>query len=109
MKTWISYNWLKVLAIGFVFGAYYLAVSVVTVPFAYYQFMNWIVVGASLVTALQASKQGKMFLMWVFVLVAVVFNPVAPMYFRADVWPIVDAVAGALFVISFIFLRAKNS
>jgi FtsH-binding integral membrane protein len=104
--TWIQYNWLKLLAIAFLVGALQ---QFYAFPFAYYQFMNWIVVGASLVTAQQANVQNKMFAVWLFLLVAVTFNPIAPMYFRADVWQVTDLVAIALFIISFIFVRQKKA
>ena len=97
MKTWITYNWLKLLAIAFVLGAVYLAYAVIAVPFAFYQFMNWIVLGASIVTAV-----------WLFLLVGVTFNPVAPMYFNALVWNIADLVVATLFILSFVFLRSKK-
>lgn len=96
MNTWIINNWLKVLAIIALTGA-----VLGNFPFVYYQLMNWIVVGASIVTALQASRKNNLSIMWLFLLVAVVFNPVAPLYLAQDVWIIVDVVAGALFVLAF--------
>ena len=109
MKNWIIYNWLRLLAVGFLGGAYWLAISETAVPFAYYQYMNWIVLGASLVTAEQANVQNKMFHIWLFLLVAVTFNPVAPMYFRADIWQLTDLVVALIFLISLFSLRSKNS
>lgn len=106
MKTWIQFNWLKLLAVAFMAGALQ---SMYVLPFAYFQFMNWVVLGASLVTAQQANHQNKMFMVWLFILVGVVFNPVAPMYFTTQVWQISDLVAIALFAISFIFLTPKKS
>ncbi len=102
--TWLEQNWLKVLAIGMVLGALF------SVPyFAYYQLMNWVVVGAAVVTAWQALRQGSEWLMWVFIVVAVVFNPLAPLYFRADVWQIADIVAALLFTASFFLIRTRKS
>ncbi len=103
---WIKYNWLKLLAIALVIGALQ---QMYAFPFAYYQLMNWVVLGAALVTAQQANHQNKMFLVWLFILVGVIFNPVAPLYFRADVWQLADLVAIALFVLSFIFLQPKKA
>ncbi|MBI2612869.1 hypothetical protein HYW59_03630 [Candidatus Kaiserbacteria bacterium] len=100
MNQWIQDNWLKVLAILFALGA------LAPVPyFAYYQMMNWIVVGAALTTAWQAYKQKNNWLLWLFILVAVIFNPIAPLYFSADIWRIADIVAAILFIISFFILK----
>lgn len=103
MQEWLRDNWLKIVAILFVLGA------LAPVPyFAYYQLMNWVVVGAALMTAWQAYKQNSVWIVWLFVLVAVVFNPVAPLYFRADVWQAADITVAALFVISFFLVKPKS-
>jgi hypothetical protein len=103
MNTWISENWLKVVAIALALGA------LAPIPyFAYYQLMNWAVVGAAIVTAWQAYKRGNEWLAWLFVVVAVVFNPIAPLYFRADVWQVADVIVAVLFLLSFYFLRPQR-
>jgi hypothetical protein len=97
---WIQFNWLKVVAIIMVSAA------VLPIPyFVYYQMMNWIVVGAAILTALQASTVRCGFVFWTFMLVAVVFNPLAPLHLRADVWQIADIVAALIFLISFFVVR----
>ncbi len=86
-----------------------LAGAVVSVPyFAYYQLMNWAVVGAAAVTAWQAYKQNKEWVAWVMALVAAVFNPIAPLYLRADVWLAVDIAAMLIFALSFILIRSRR-
>jgi FtsH-binding integral membrane protein len=107
--TWISFNWLKLLAIVFLLGAYYLAINNVGFPFAYYQYLNWVVLGASLVLAQQANYEHKMVVVWLSLLVAVTFNPITPMYFRNDIWVILDLVVAALFIISFFFVTPKSN
>ena len=103
MNQWIQDNWLKLLAIALALGA------LAPIPYyAYFQLMNWVVVGAALMTAAQAYKQNKLWLVWLFVLVAVVFNPVAPLYLAADMWRVADMVVAALFVISFFLVKPKN-
>ena len=103
MKNFFTNHWLKLLAIVMLLGALY------TFPFVYYQLMNWVVVGASLVTVQQAYQRNITPLGWLFALVAVVFNPLAPLYLRADVWNIVDIVAAVLFIISFFFIVGKKT
>ena len=92
---WLMNNWLKLLAIAALAGAIW-----GNFPFAYYQLMNWIVVGASIVTSMQASNKNRVPVMWLFILVAVVFNPIAPLYLDQSVWRIVDMVAGGIFAIA---------
>lgn len=95
MKQWFSMNWLKLLAIAALLGTFG------TFPYAYYQLMNWVVVGAALVTAMHAHAKNKAFLMWLFIFVAVVFNPIAPIYLSTQVWQWSDLVVIALFLFSF--------
>jgi hypothetical protein len=101
--TWIQNNWLTVLAVALLAGSIY------PIPyFAYYQLMNWVVVGAALTVAWQAYKTNKTFIMWLFVFIAVVFNPIAPLHLRTDVWHIADVLAILLFVASFFLIEAKK-
>ncbi|MBL8031747.1 MAG: hypothetical protein JNK33_05500 [Candidatus Doudnabacteria bacterium] len=102
MNTFLSNHWLKLLAVVLLLGA------LGSFPFVYYQLMNWVVVGASLVTVQQAYQRNMTALGWVFALVAVVFNPLAPLYLRADVWQVADLTAAALFAVSFFLITSKK-
>ncbi|MDQ3015044.1 MAG: hypothetical protein M3Q73_04215 [bacterium] len=95
MKTWFADNWIKVVAIALLIGALNTAF-----PFVYFQVMNWVVVIAAVITVRQELVRRNTFLAWVFVAVAVLFNPIAPLYLRQDIWQIADLVGAALFLIS---------
>ena len=95
MKNWLSNHWLKIIAIIMLVGA-----LAYTFPYVYYQFMNWVVVGASLVTVQQALTKDRIATAWVYIFLAVVFNPIAPFSLRADVWQIADLAAIVLFLIA---------
>jgi hypothetical protein len=100
---WIKNNWLSVLASALLVGALFSIEF-----FVYYQLMNWIVVGASIMVAIRAKQSNKEWLMWVFAFVAVVFNPLAPLYLRTDVWQIVDIVAVLMFIVTFFLFRTQT-
>jgi hypothetical protein len=102
MHAWLKENWLKTLAIVTALGA----ILPITLPFAYFQIMNWIVVIAALTTAWAARKEKNDVLAWVFVFVAVIFNPLAPLYFTPVMWQIADMIVALLFIATF-FLK-KN-
>jgi FtsH-binding integral membrane protein len=101
MNKWLSNNWLRVLAIIMIAGAF------LSFPFAYYQLMNWVVAIAALMTAKQAREGGNTFWIWLFAFVAVVFNPITPLYFRTDVWQIADIIAIVIFAVSFYTVRRR--
>ena len=105
MKTWINYNWLKLLAVAMTSGALAAAYYSKEYPYAYYQFMNWAVLGAAIITAKQASQHGKSFFVWLFIFVAVIFNPIAPFNLRVDVWQLADLIVIVLFVGSLLAIK----
>jgi hypothetical protein len=98
--TWIKNNWLRILA------AIMLACSILPIPyFAYYQLMNWVVVAAAIVVAWTAYQTKKEWAMWLFILIAIIFNPIAPLHLRTDIWQILDLVAALLFILSVPLVR----
>lgn len=108
MKQWLGTHWLTVLAIVLVLGAIVAGAGLIpSPPYAYYQLMNWAVVGASVMTAHRAHMQMNSVIMWIFVALAVVFNPLAPLYLRADVWIGADVLAIVLFLFSFVLVRTR--
>ena len=97
---WIQHNWLKVVAIIMLGG------SIAPIPyFAFYQMMNWVVVLASALVVLDSHQKNSVVLLWTFVFVGVLFNPLAPFYLRTDIWHIADIVVIMLFLLSFVALR----
>ena len=100
MKTWIKKHWLSALAIVVALGP----IAPFNLPTVYYQLLNWVVAGAALKTAWHANKQGKEALAWFFVALAVIFNPVAPLYVLQNTWRVLDLVAAGCFITSFFLL-----
>ena len=65
-------------------------------PYAYYQILRWVVMVAGLVCAYQAHKENKTMWVWIMGIIAVVFNPIAPIYLDKVLWSIIDIVAAVL-------------
>lgn len=109
MKTWFNGNWLKLAAIILLLGALISSFSkLFSLPFAYYQLMNWAVVGGALMAVWQSYKMNALLPMWLFALVAVIFNPIAPIYLSAFTWQIADMVVIILFAVSFFVMKEKK-
>lgn len=102
MRIWFRQHWLTVFAIVFVLGA------LGSLPYVYYQIMNWIVAGAALLIAWRARQSRREVIAWIFLGVAVTFNPLAPLYLRQDIWRILDIAVALLFVSSIFLLKIRE-
>jgi hypothetical protein len=110
MKTFLNNNGLKLVAIAMLLGALVSSFSaLLTLPFVYYQLMNWAVAGGAIMVAWQAYKRSDLYFTWLFALVAVVFNPIAPIHLSAFAWQIADAIVIVLFAVSFFSMKEKKS
>jgi hypothetical protein len=77
-------------------------------PYFYYQILRWIVCGVAGYSAYIAFEQKNSTWSWIFAVIAVLFNPVAPFYFERAMWIFVDIIAALLIVVS-IFRQSKHN
>lgn len=66
-------------------------------PAFYYQLTSWIVAGSALITVLQAHDRNRTMLMWLFLFIAVIYNPFAPLSFSPAAWQIVHITTILIF------------
>lgn len=79
--------------------------ALLQLPYGYYQMLRWVVCGISIYIAYKAYKCDKKWAIWVFVVCAILFNPIAPIGFSREIWRSIDIVFGILFIISIAVLR----
>lgn len=74
-----------------------LILAIFSLPYGYYTFLRWVVTAASIYVAyyLSESKDNKL---WIFVGLAVLFNPIAPIYSTKSFWVIVYLISAGLFL-----------
>ncbi len=105
MNTWLNYHWLKLLALAMSLGAVYSQF-----PYVYYQLTGWVILGAGLTSAQQAHQHDRSFLLWVFMVVAVVFNPFQPLSISEVVaWQALYLAGALIFFAGLFLLKAKKS
>ena len=101
-SQWLKDNWFKLLAIAVLLGA------MGTHPYAYYQILRWIVCGSAAYTAYTLLQGNRTIFMWFFVVIAVLFNPIAPIYMDRETWQTYDLLAAMVFAVALIpFKRMK--
>jgi hypothetical protein len=99
--SWIKRNWYKILTIAVLLGA------LGSHPYAYYQILRWIVSIAAAFSAIQFHENERQGWMWVFIVIAILFNPIAPIYMNKTSWQPLDLM-GAFVFCSALFVGKKK-
>ena len=100
MLNFLKENWFKTVVIVM------LVVATGSYPYSFYQILRWVVCATAAYDAYALYMSKRNFLLWPFVGIAVLFNPVAPIYMSRATWQVFDLLAAFIFLASF-FLRKK--
>ena len=73
-------------------------------PSSYYAALRWLICGVSVFGVLRSQAHWK----WIFGIIAVVFNPVAPLYLGRGAWHFVDVATALVFLASIVMLRLRQ-
>lgn len=91
MEDGISYKILIAVSILLFLAAFPL-------PYGFYTFIRIAVSGCSgYIVYHGLSKGNKDAILWLFAFIAILFNPIAPIYMSKEVWVIADLLASGLF------------
>lgn len=74
-------------------------------PYAYFQILRWVVPAVCVYRGYLAFSQGRKVWMWIFIPLAVLFNPLAPIYLDRETWVVIDVVSALVLLVS---LGARN-
>jgi hypothetical protein len=92
----------KIIAIIMLFGA--LAKN----PYSYYQILRWVIFGLTGYSAYLAYKHGENAWTWIFGIIAVLFNPIAPIYLHRKLWTVIDIIVAAIIFRSLFVLKREG-
>lgn len=109
MRIFLKNNWLKIVAIIMLSGtvlSYFNKLPVL--PPIYYQLMLWTVVISALMTSWRAYKNENNFLLWIFVLVAIIYSPISTLSLSVNVWQITNSVVAVIFLASFFLPQERK-
>jgi len=67
-------------------------------PYGYYQLLRFVVCGVSIYIAFIAYRWQKIWAVWLFGFIAVLFNPLIPIHLPREVWQLIDVTCAFLFV-----------
>jgi len=77
-------------------------------PYAYYQLLRWTISIFAAILAYNFHKQEKTSWTWIFVGIAILFNPIAPVYLNKGTWVILDIISAITFGYSIVILSKQN-
>jgi len=95
-------------AIPAVLVAALLLLATFDLPYGFYTFLRIVVLGTAVYVSYYAYKWHKPWVVWLFALVAVLFNPVVPVHLDKEVWFSIDIVCAALFMTVALVLRPPH-
>lgn len=76
-------------------------------PYGYYIFLRWVVTGAALFILWITYELKKKAWPLIMGAIAILFNPIAPIYLDKGNWVVIDLIVAALFLISIFKLKLK--
>ena len=78
-------------------------------PYTYYRILRWVVFLTATLTTIKLFKANYpkwlFSIAFIFIGIAVLFNPFFPIYFKRDIWQILDILSAAVFMATIIILR----
>ena len=74
-------------------------------PYAYYQVLRWAVCAAAVFIVYKGVTFKQVWAVCVFGIVAVLFNPIAPIHMNQETWAVIDVSAAAVFMVGAALLR----
>jgi FtsH-binding integral membrane protein len=82
-----------------------LIVAIAPLAYVYYQLLRWVVCGVAVFIAVLAYRWKRIWAICLFGLVAILFNPLAPIYLTKQIWQPIDLACAVLFITSIFVLR----
>ncbi len=77
-------------------------------PYSYYMLLRIIVFGTAIYGIYISSKYVVRNWVWIFLIIAIIFNPISPIYMNREIWALIDISTSIVFFISLNFVPSKN-
>ena len=84
-----------------------LFLAMLDLSYGYYTLLRWIVTASAIFLAWMAYNAKKTFWLFSMGIVALLFNPIAPIHLDKETWVIIDPIVAGLFLIS-MFIKTNE-
>jgi len=77
-------------------------------PYGYYTFLRVVICASSAYMAYLGFDRGKEGWGWIFGIIAVLFNPLVPIYLTKEIWVVIDVIVAGVFLVSIFTLKSRE-
>jgi len=70
-------------------------------PYGYFVLLRWVVTAGAIIVVINAFDKNIDWAKIVFIFIAILFNPIAPVHLSREIWSHIDIVAGIIFVFAY--------
>jgi hypothetical protein len=90
-------------------AAIMLLLAIAPWPYGYYQLLRFVVCGTAAYVAFLAYNWQKLWVVWIFGFVAVLFNPLLTIHLSREIWQPIDIICGMFFIVIMIVISKPKS
>jgi len=77
-----------------------LLIALARLPYGYYITLRWIVTISAAISIFHAFEKGKSGWGWIFIAIAILFNPFFPIHLNKSIWSVIDIIVAVIFFYS---------
>ena len=78
-----------------------LVFALADLEYGYYQLLRWFTCGVAVYGIMQNNLQSSKLWMWIFVAIAIMFNPIFPVHFHRQTWSFIDVISAIILLVYF--------
>jgi len=84
-------------------------IAVADLPYGYYTLMRLVVCATAIYVIVIAARSGQTWGIWLFGIVALLFNPLVPVHLTKGIWQPLDFLAAAALVVAGFAIRRRTA
>ncbi len=77
-------------------------------PYGFYQLVRWVVCLSAGYNVYVLGAKNKYSWATVFIFIAILFNPIAPIHFGKDLWQVIDFTVGVVIIVGYFKIRKES-
>jgi hypothetical protein len=87
-----------------------LLIALLSMPYYYYQLMRWCICGSAVYIAyLHYKKKGCDLLTVLFIVIAIVYNPIEPIHLFKEAWIVINIITAIVFSYGWVLARKNKN